>query len=75
MAVRRVIIGLVLGAVVLLMAFAVCGGLALGLGKLGDQEFGAVLGWVAVAIAILLAIDLGCLILALAWQASEGRGE
>ena len=66
MVIRRIIVGLLCGAVALLVAFAVVGGLALVLIQAGDTVVGRVVGWVAVDLGLLLAVDLGCLVVALA---------
>ena len=72
---RRAIVGLAAGAIVLLVAFAVVGGLALVLSGVGDVDGSRASGYVAIAVLLLLAIDLICLLLAVAIDAGSRPGD
>ena len=62
-------------ALVLGIGVAVIAALAMVLGAMGDAAGSQVVGWIALGIAVPLAVDLICLILALAVNALADSGE
>jgi len=75
---RRLLFVLTGLAVVLWIGVAMIEALAMILGAMGDAPGSHVVGWIALATAVLLAVDLICLILALAINAladSDGPPE
>ena len=68
---RRVIFWLLGIAVVLLVAFLVVGALSLLLAAVGDVEGTRIVGYVAVTLIVLLAVDLICLTLALGMDSAS----
>lgn len=63
---RQSLFLLAAAALVLCVSMAVTAGVALILGAMGDELGSRVVGWIALAVAGLLAVDLICLVLALA---------
>jgi hypothetical protein len=66
LATATIVLSLTLGAV---LAFAAI------LGAMGDETGGSVLRWIAAGVGIVLAVDLMCLVLALAIHAVERSEE
>jgi len=72
---RRLLFVLTGLAVVLWIGVAMIEALAMILGAMGDAAGSQVVGWIALATAVLLAVDLICLILALAINALADSDE
>jgi hypothetical protein len=72
---KRAIFGLLGAAVVLVVALVVVSALSMLLTAVGDAEGARVVGYVAVTLLVLLAVDLICLVLALAIDAGGRSGD
>ena len=72
---RRLLFVLTGLALVLGVSLAVIEGLAMILGAMEDTAGSQVVGWIALGVAVLLAVDLICLVLALAINALADSDE
>jgi hypothetical protein len=72
---KRVVFGLLGAAVVLLVALGVVCALSMLFSAVGDTDAAQVTSYVAITLLVLLAVDLICLLLALAFDIASRSGD